>query len=373
MPDLSAYIARIPGDSEEEIRKWIESRKRNFPTKARKEAKQRVLAEARQRGQLVGGDKQHFGNGEKEKEQPPRTKRIRIEEDEVRGEVAMPTSQCDSGSGMAEERKADTVTGTLVGTLGAVVEANPTIIRNNDGNGNQANDTCSTAPHPNTVDSNGQQRAKTEADVNCHPSDPKTMAPSIETATNATTNKILATIDNKDRERDAMATMATTQCTRKPSTRNCVYFLRGRCRNGSNCRFLHDPNEKTKHDLQRKEKKSKRNKQRHQNQGGANGGGGNSIRGHQRRGEHRGGLFLPKPELNLFDKLVSDQRRARMDRILQCLRYLVQTDFLVKSPVQGTTTASAKSEQDDAKGNSSVGDVDATSISTSAMEPLTTK
>lgn len=63
----------------------------------------------------------------------------------------------------------------------------------------------------------------------------------------------------------------------------------------------------------------------------------------RKRGNNGGKLRLPDPVPDLFDRLVADQKRARADKILQCLRFLVKTEFLTQ-PLTHNTASSEQTE-----------------------------
>jgi len=89
--------------------------------------------------------------------------------------------------------------------------------------------------------------------------------------------------------------------------RLCRYYTRGKkCFKGDQCTFLHCDEAKANHHARAKR-------------------GGNS-----RKRSRYGGLRPPELVPSLYDKLVADQRRQRVDKILQCLRFLVRTEFLTK-------------------------------------------
>eukprot|EP00475_Leptophrys_vorax_P040065 TRINITY_DN7373_c0_g1_i1.p1 TRINITY_DN7373_c0_g1~~TRINITY_DN7373_c0_g1_i1.p1 ORF type:complete len:404 (+),score=76.56 TRINITY_DN7373_c0_g1_i1:120-1214(+) len=83
----------------------------------------------------------------------------------------------------------------------------------------------------------------------------------------------------------------------------CTWYLRGSCKFGSRCSSVHDPYERQK-----------------------------SIESFYSQPRRAGSLMMPKPSQNLLQKLLEKEIHMEQSLILQCLRYIVSSDFLAQEP-----------------------------------------
>jgi hypothetical protein len=102
-------------------------------------------------------------------------------------------------------------------------------------------------------------------------------------------------------ETDEETSEALEQPKKTVRKQNCTWYLRGNCKFGGRCSFVHDPHEREK-----------------------------SIENFYNQPRRAGSLVLPKPTQNLLHKLVEKEVHVEQSMILQCFRYIVQSDFLTK-------------------------------------------
>ena len=106
----------------------------------------------------------------------------------------------------------------------------------------------------------------------------------------------------------------------KPQRKHfCQYYTRGKCKNGKDCRYVHDEEAKTEFELQKQARLSMSAIELEEEA--------------RSKKAKKGQLFLPKPLTGgdrgtLLKKLLRDEISKEENVILQCFRYLVKNNFL---------------------------------------------